>query len=187
MARRAEHAKTNGFDSDIVHSFVEKLEGFLDDLESERGTYMARCKAIRESMKSAYDDAGEAGIPKRELKAVIKRRGLEARIEKIKDDLEDDQAQTYDMLLEALGDFGGTPLGQAALGKAANGPQPGANAEGKRRPGRPRKNQAASAEAAPANGGAGEPQGDVDGFKERLGRPEDGAAPATAETSDAVH
>ena len=50
------------------------------------------------------------------FKAVIKRRRLEAKIEAIADDLDDDDAiDSYEQMLEALGGLADTPLGKAAM------------------------------------------------------------------------
>lgn len=174
MARRAEQARSNGFDSDVVHAFVGEIERHLGELESERGVYMQRCQAIRKAISDVYGDAKTKGIPTRPLKDVVKTRELQKRVQKLRDEMERDQAETYDMLLDVLGDFGGTPLGQAALAKKA-GEQTEAP---KRGPGRPRKETTEKPQ--------GEPQGDVEQFAEHLGRPKDGAD-ETADEAEAFH
>jgi uncharacterized protein (UPF0335 family) len=108
----------NAFGPDVARQFVERIERLLDDLASEKGEYMRRAKTIREDIALALDDAKAAGVPKKELKAVIKTRDLEMRAAAIREDLEGDAQETYDMIRAALGDFSDTPLGQAALGQA---------------------------------------------------------------------
>lgn len=108
---------TNGFDQAQVRDIVGQIEAELAELLSERGSYMQRCKVIRERIGAIYDEAKDKGISKKALRSVIHTRELERKIEESIAKLEEDDRQTYEMLEEALGDFGGTPLGQAALGR----------------------------------------------------------------------
>jgi len=48
---------TNGLDRDAATSFVDQIERHMSDLLSERGSYMARCRGIREAITGVYDDA----------------------------------------------------------------------------------------------------------------------------------
>jgi len=125
MAKKAAQA-TNGFDPAKVQNFVGQIEGYLGDLLSEQGAYMQRCRGIREAISGVYDDAKAAGIPRAELKVLVKTRELERKAIQLRADMELDQQATFDMLREALGDFGNTPLGEAALSKA----RPGSTVDG---------------------------------------------------------
>lgn len=111
----ADTAKSNGFDKQVLTSVVKRIEGVFAELLSERGSYMERCKEIRAGFASCYEDAKNAGIPRKELKALIKTRELERKIDEQISALEEDEKLTFQMLEEALGDFGETPLGSAAL------------------------------------------------------------------------
>lgn len=104
-----------GFDQEKVKGIVSQIEGHLGDLLSERGAYMNRCRGIREAITSVYDDAKAMGIPKKELRAIIRTRELERKIEQTREDLEADERETFEQLSEALGDFANTALGQAAV------------------------------------------------------------------------
>jgi len=104
----------NGFDPDLVAGFVNRIETLHDDLLSEKSDYMHRAKAIRNDVTSVYDEAKDAGLAKKALKAVIKARDLEARAKAARDDLEDDLSDTFDNIRLALGDLADLPLGQAA-------------------------------------------------------------------------
>jgi len=119
MAKRAEDApRGNGFEPEKVQGYIDTIMRHIDDLDSERGTYMARCKPIRAAIAQVYTDAKDVdGIPKMELKAVVKKLGLDKKIAKIVEDMEADQAETYEMLLEAIGGLADTPLGEAALSR----------------------------------------------------------------------
>jgi hypothetical protein len=82
-------------------------------------------------MTLVYDEAAERGVPKRGLRCAVKKRLLERKIEDIRENLEGDDLDSYDMVLQALGDFGELPLGQAALAaaKPSTPPPPPAAAE----------------------------------------------------------
>lgn len=111
----AKRAKTNGYDADRVKAIVGKIEGYFDDLASEQGTYMQRCRSIRENIAAAYEEAKAFGLPKKELRAVVKARDLEGKAKAIRDAMEEEQAETYDQIRFALGDLADTPLGGAAM------------------------------------------------------------------------
>lgn len=118
----ARPAASNGFDPEKTKSFVERIENLHGDLDKERSAYMLACKGIRGDIKSVLDEAKDAGIPKKELKAVVKTRALAKKLEAIRDDLEGEQQDTYDMIRHAIGDLADTPLGQAALKQAPDAP-----------------------------------------------------------------
>lgn len=109
----------NGFDKEAVEGFVSRIENLNGDLATEKSEFMTRCKTIRGDIKDVFDEAKGAGIPKKELKRVIKRRALENKIENLREELEGDEQHNYDMLLHALGHLADTPLGGAALQAAA--------------------------------------------------------------------
>lgn len=97
------------FDSIIFH---------YEELATERGEYMQRCKQIRERMAEEYDLAADRGVTRRVLRAKVKEFLAQEKLQAIRESLEDDDRSEFDQLTEVLGDFGGTPLGQAALDRA---------------------------------------------------------------------
>lgn len=114
----------NGFDPTVVASYTERIERLLDDLASEKGSYMERCKSIRQDIAFVVQEAkDQSGIPKKEFKAVIKTRELEEKLERIREDLEGVEQETFDQIRHALGDLADLPLGGAALAKATDRPQ----------------------------------------------------------------
>jgi predicted transcriptional regulator len=115
MARAAsENSPSDGH----VKEAVQNIEETYRKLDTERAVYMNKCKAVRAEMKDHYSDAGNLGISKKLLAKIIKERQLERKIDALTADLEPDERSELEMLIEKLGDFGGTPLGQAALAKA---------------------------------------------------------------------
>lgn len=110
--------QTNGFDSDSSRSYLERLLNIEDERASEVATIRNRAKADREEV---LDEAKEAGIPKKILKAKYREEMLKRKVVNVREQLlesEEDDALLFDQLTEALGDFGALPLGQAALARA---------------------------------------------------------------------
>ncbi len=108
---------TNGFDAQKTQSFVDRIEALDRQKESERGAFMATCREIEDDKNEILEEAKGAGIPTKALKRVLKTRALERKVEAIRDALEDDEQDTFDLIRQALGDLQDTPLGQAALEK----------------------------------------------------------------------
>jgi len=104
--------------TDKVRDFFGRIENLLDELASEKDEYMERARGIRAGIQRVMLEAEEAGIPKREFKAVMRTRQLENKIEAIRDGLKDDEQETFDQIRNALGDLADLPLGQAALARA---------------------------------------------------------------------
>jgi DNA repair ATPase RecN len=109
----------NGYDPAVLQNVVGRIEHELAELLSERGAYMQRCKVIRDRINEIYEEAKEANqLPKKVLRKLIQTREFERKIEANLAKLEEDDRQLYQALEDALGDFGDTPLGQAALDRA---------------------------------------------------------------------
>lgn len=68
-----------------------------------------------------YDRASDRGISKKLLKSIVKERGLMRKIADLTAELESDERSEREMLLDKLGEFADTPLGQAALSKTDGG------------------------------------------------------------------
>jgi uncharacterized protein (UPF0335 family) len=103
------------FDPQIVGGYVRRIERLVEEIASERGKYMADCKAIRDEIGDVLDEAKERGVPRRELKAAIKARDLARKIDALRDNFEAEQRETYDQIRTALGDLADLPLGRATL------------------------------------------------------------------------
>lgn len=95
--------------------FLKRIESLFDDLESERGKYMSAAKGLREDIKSVYDEAKDKGVPVKALKGLVRYRELEKKQKAIGDGLDIDEASSFETLVEALGDFSSTELGQATI------------------------------------------------------------------------
>lgn len=113
MVKPARHG--NGYDPDLIVQYVRSIEELAQDKEQAQSEFMHRAKAITAEIKEVYDAAKESGIPRKELKAVVRTRELERKVEAERQKLEPEEQDTYDMIRHALGDFADSPLGAAAL------------------------------------------------------------------------
>jgi uncharacterized protein (UPF0335 family) len=79
-----------------------------EELESERGTYMAKCKDLRADIKNIVKEAKDEGVNTKALKGVVEARRLQGKIDDIPTDFDLDESAQYDILAQA---FGGTEFG----------------------------------------------------------------------------
>lgn len=114
----------NGFDRAKTQSFVERIESLMADKRSVMMTAVSKCGAIQGDIKLVYDEAkDETGLPKKALRNVIKARELERKAADVRDDLEGEDQDNFDLIRQALGDLADTPLGRAALPPVAKLPE----------------------------------------------------------------
>jgi uncharacterized protein (UPF0335 family) len=105
----------NRANSDEMAAYINRLEELDSELLREKMAYMERARRIQEDKKSVLDEAKDAGLSKKAVKAVVKVRDLERKAEAAREDLEDDDAAVFDDIREALGDYADLPLGKAAV------------------------------------------------------------------------
>jgi hypothetical protein len=115
-------AGTNAIDPTVAKRWVGDIKAKIDELASERGSYMARCKGIREQIKDMKEAAANAGVPKRGLNHLLKRHVLERKLKEHEDEAEPEVVETADMIDDALG--GDKGLAGSPLGAAAGGSEP---------------------------------------------------------------
>lgn len=127
MARRAKEessggdsaVRSNGYDPEAVRSFCERVE----NLEVGRDFLKAKHKGELEPFKVDIDqviaEANKVGIPKKELKKVLKRRAVMRKLDAEREKLNSYEQTNYDNLRLALGAFADLPLGQAAMAGAS--------------------------------------------------------------------
>lgn len=95
--------------------YLTRVENVLAELDRMKGEYMAACKAKRDDIKEIYKEAKGDDVPVKALKGLVKHRELARKQAAIEETIPDEEVSEFQMLVEALGDFGETPLGQAAL------------------------------------------------------------------------
>lgn len=110
---------SNGFDAAVLKRFVGEIDKHKEAMASRQGEYMKFCRDQRELISGVFDRAKDAGIPRAELKAVLKERDLQKKIEALREDMEPEQAETFDQIKHALGMIADLPLGDAALKRSA--------------------------------------------------------------------
>lgn len=101
-------------ETDIQGIYTDILAAH-EQLLTEQGVYMARCKSIREDISGFYDAAKDKGVTKKVLKAKVAQHLLIKKAEKTRDDLEADEQNEFDMIVGKLGALAELPLGLAAL------------------------------------------------------------------------
>jgi uncharacterized protein (UPF0335 family) len=114
MARRASAnddgggsaRRGNSFDKAAVEAFISRVENLDNDLASEKGSYAKRCLEIRQDKDAVYDEAKNAGISKKALKAKVRKRSLQRQIESVREGLEGEDQDAFDMLEQSLGELG---------------------------------------------------------------------------------
>jgi uncharacterized protein (UPF0335 family) len=115
----AEPAPSNGYPKTKVKDFVKRVETLEADIEDAHMKYMSKVGKIKADISDVLDEAKAAGLPRKELKKVLQTRKKEKQIEKLRDDLESDEQDRFDLLRLALGDLEDTELGKAALDRQA--------------------------------------------------------------------
>lgn len=108
----------NTYDPDVVKNLVSRIEGYHTDLASERGAYMNRCRSIREDIDGVLEEAKARGVPKKELRTLVRARQKLEAARRVIDELEPEQRTTVEMLAEAFGDAQDLPLFKSAIDKA---------------------------------------------------------------------
>lgn len=116
----------NAINPDIAQRWFFEAKRVYEELDEQKMQHMTRCKDIRARLPEIYEKAEGSGIPKKALKARLKVwiedqriAACEARKEAAVPE-DDEDAEVYDQLCDALGDFIDTPLGKAAAGAAGD-------------------------------------------------------------------
>ena len=111
---------SNGFDPVQMKAYIARHEALQAEIDEINQNAHDASLPHREDMAALLKEAAEAGFPKKEFKTVLRKRRLEAKVARVAASLDEDQTQTYEQLLAALGDLAGTPLGEAATDRAAH-------------------------------------------------------------------
>jgi hypothetical protein len=98
-----------------LRPYFDRIDEYDDELLELKSEYMNDCKGPRSSIKEIKDSAREAGINMRAFKENLKNHREErARLKRVAA-MEAEDRDEYEVLREQLGEFGSTPLGEAAL------------------------------------------------------------------------
>ena len=178
----AEQEQTNTIDPARLKKELARVEDAIEAKVSHCMKHVESCKPFNDRIANAYEIASKAaGVSTKILKVKVKEREHLRKAKDLVEDLEDDARETFEMVSQALGDFGDLPLGHAAKERAAKAEGktvPPAAEQPKKPRGRPRK--APSPDAAPASAepkDAPAPPSDLAGLDPR----------AVAETDDPTY
>jgi hypothetical protein len=110
-------AMTNGFDGDLLAGYLTEIDRADDEIEGHKLECKEACETARQVLKDMFVGAKEAGLNMASFRALVAAHRAERRIDKKIAAMEADDAADYEMMCEALGILGDTPLGAAALAK----------------------------------------------------------------------
>jgi hypothetical protein len=113
MVKKSDNPNT--ITEEKVEPYIRKIESFLVELASERGAYMARCRALKDEVKGVYEEASADGISRPAFKKAVDTFQLQRKINAIRSELEADTLEVYDQIVTAVEGLEGLPLGDAAL------------------------------------------------------------------------
>lgn len=108
----------NGFDPGKLKSYMERIDRLNEEIASSKAANAKRCRELKDDIEDVLDEAKSNGIPKKEMKAHLKRQDYLRKADAAREKLEPDEQDTLDQIEHALGKFIDTPLGQAAVSGA---------------------------------------------------------------------
>jgi uncharacterized protein (UPF0335 family) len=111
-------AVQNSADKEEMASFVREIEAIDAERLSWQMAHVAEGKKFVDDRSDVVKRAKARGISPAALKAVVRQRDFERKAKAEREKLEDDEAHTFDKILESLGQLKGTPLGDKAAEKA---------------------------------------------------------------------
>lgn len=106
---------SNGFDGQRLGEFIRRVEACQAEIDSVMQDAKDACASHRDDIAAIKKEAAEAGFSKTEFSAVLRKHRLEKKLEHVADSLDSEQKETYEQMLESLGELAETPLGKAAL------------------------------------------------------------------------
>jgi len=108
---------SNGYDGEALNRYIQAIDREHDALDIFRSEYMLKCKGprgrIKETLKAVRADA--VSMPA--FREVLAKHLADRKHDKRLAALEADDADAYDLMVEALGPYADTPLGKAALNR----------------------------------------------------------------------
>jgi len=113
----AHGANGNGYDGDELGRFLDAIDSEHDQLDKLKSEYMLACKGPRGRIRETMKAAKETGFSMVAFREVLTQHLFERKSVKRLEDLEPDDRSAFEQMMEALGEFGETPLGQAALNR----------------------------------------------------------------------
>lgn len=94
---------SNQVDKEALSTAVKEILEVESAIESDKGSYMAKCATNREKIKEIKQGARDNGVPTKELNAVLKRKKLMDQVEAVVSNMDEDEAELVDQMELALG------------------------------------------------------------------------------------
>jgi hypothetical protein len=108
--------KTNGY-ADTLTAFVEAIDHEHDALDTLKSEYMTACKGPRSRIKQTLKSARESDINMGAFRELLAKHLSDRKHDKRLAELEADELEAYNLMVDALGEYAKTPLGEAALAR----------------------------------------------------------------------
>jgi uncharacterized protein (UPF0335 family) len=109
---------TNGYDKQRLEALLAEVDDADNRLATLKSEYMESCKGPRNDIAAVFEAAKEQGVPVKAFRTYVANRRLEKSKNRNVQKLDLAQQSEYEMLRDALGDYGSTPLGAATLQRA---------------------------------------------------------------------
>ena len=113
-----ETKRTNGLNESQVKGFFAEAEDEMASIDEIMREATEKCQVHKDRIKEIAKEAAESGVPKKVFRTKLRERSLLRRADACRDTLSEAQRDEYDLVSQALGQFGDTPLGSAALDRA---------------------------------------------------------------------
>ena len=114
----ADAIPSNGYPKGKVTDYVKRFENVEEEIASAKGVFMRKCAKLRKDQADILDEAKSNGIPRKALRKVLKARRLERDAEAVREDLETEEQDQFDLLRHALGDLDDDKVVNMALARA---------------------------------------------------------------------
>jgi uncharacterized protein (UPF0335 family) len=100
---------------DQLKGFLDEIDRHDDELASLRGSFMAQCKGPHEAIREILTSLRESGTNMKAFRVMLKGHRNDRKQAARVAELEIEDAQAYETMIKALGEFADTPLGSAAI------------------------------------------------------------------------
>lgn len=110
-AKKAAKPGHDGYDPNMVSNFVQRIESVQAEIDEIAQKAKDEQAPHRDDIKEIKREAADAGLPRKELNAIIQQRKLERKAAGVPENLTEEQREQFDLMIGCLA---GTPLAEAA-------------------------------------------------------------------------
>ncbi|MGL4442992.1 MAG: hypothetical protein ACRCU1_05165 [Alsobacter sp.] len=116
---RGEGHNSRSYDGEALAQAIETIRAEEEAIKAKMDAASKACEAHRNTIKVTKKALVESGFPSEVLAVLLRKDKLQRKIERIDENLDDEQKDQFQSMEEALGDFLDSPLGQAAVNAEA--------------------------------------------------------------------